>query len=77
MTIREALSHSKPHVAIKAALKALVQGSRRLKKRGQTMVVGGRADLDRFLSAELPSDFSATRFKEDLWTLLNLSLIHI
>ena len=63
MTVREVLGGAPPHVSLKRAWKQLIQASRRMKRAGHSVRIQGRADIDRLLNQEAPSDWDATALK--------------
>ena len=71
MTIREALGAASPHVSLKAAWKRLIQASRRLRKSGQSVTIGGRSDVDRLLNLAAPEEWNPSALKGLLKTLVD------
>jgi len=71
MKVRDALQNARPHVALRAGFKVLIQRSRALRKKGEPVTVKGRPDIDRFLSAPLSDTVDPNQIKSLLWTLLH------
>ena len=70
-TVRDALAAALPHVSLKAALTALIQQSRSLKRSGHAVSLTSRAAVDRFTGQQFDGQFEATHVKQLLREVLN------